>query len=101
MNLPNIGPLDFLPLWPAIVLSLGTYALTAYLRRGTRPSEAGFKYFILGAFSTALVLYGTSLLYGVTGCTLLQRMAGPLAVAVKTQPGLALCGLFLVAAGFA
>jgi len=83
------------------VLSVATYALTAYLRKGTRPSEAGFKYFILGAFSTALVLYGTSLLYGVTGSTMLQRMSGPLAVAVKVHPGLALCGLLLVAAGFA
>ncbi|HEY8205858.1 MAG TPA: NADH-quinone oxidoreductase subunit N [Myxococcaceae bacterium] len=84
------------------VLSVATYALTAYLRRGSRPSEAGFKYFILGAFSTALVLYGTSLLYGVTGSTLLQRMSGPLASAMKTgQSGLALCGLLLVAAGFA
>ena len=83
------------------VLSVATYALTAYLRRGARPSEAGFKYFILGAFSTAVVLYGTSLLYGVTGSTMLQRMAGPLAVAVRTQPGLALSGLLLVAAGFA
>ncbi|HYV45480.1 MAG TPA: NADH-quinone oxidoreductase subunit N, partial [Myxococcaceae bacterium] len=83
------------------VLSVATYALTAYLRKGSRPSEAGFKYFILGAFSTALVLYGTSLLYGVTGSTMLQRMSGPLAVAVKVHPGLALCGLLLVAAGFA
>ncbi|MBN1203685.1 MAG: NADH-quinone oxidoreductase subunit N, partial [Myxococcaceae bacterium] len=40
------------------VLSIATYALTSYLRRGTRPSEAGFKYFILGAFSSAVLLYG-------------------------------------------
>src|SRR4051812_14459940 len=70
------------------VLSVATYALTAWLRRGSRPSEAGFKYFILGAFSAALMLYGASLLYGATGTTRLADMAGPLSAAVKTQPGL-------------
>ena len=37
------------------VMSLSTYALAAYLRRGLRPSEAAFKYFVLGAFSSALL----------------------------------------------
>src|SRR5215218_3624855 len=56
------------------VLSVATYALTSYLRRGTRPSEAGFKYFILGSFSSAVLLYGAALLYGATGTTLLGEM---------------------------
>src|SRR5580765_5402717 len=51
------------------ILSVATYALAAYLRRGPRPAEAGFKYFILGAFSAALMLYGAALLYGATGST--------------------------------
>ena len=55
------------------VLSIATYALTSYLRRGPRPSEAGFKYFILGAFSSAVLLYGAALLYGATGTTKLIR----------------------------
>ncbi len=83
------------------VLSVATYALTAWLRRGSRPSEAGFKYFILGAFAAALMLYGASLLYGATGTTRITEMAGPLAIAVKTQPGLVYAGFLLVAAGFA
>ncbi len=83
------------------VLSVATYALTAWLRRGSRPSEAGFKYFILGAFAAALMLYGASLLYGATGTTRLADMAGPLAAAVKTQPGLVYAGFLLVGAGFA
>lgn len=83
------------------VLSISTYALTAYLRRGARPAEAGFKYFILGAFSTALVLYGTALLYGATGSTKLQEMAAPLQAAISLQPGLAFSGLLLLTAGFA
>ena len=72
------------------VLSVATYALTAWLRRGSRPSEAGFKYFILGAFAAALMLYGAALLYGATGTTRITEMTGPLAQAVKTQPGLSL-----------
>ncbi|AKQ68976.1 NADH-ubiquinone oxidoreductase chain N [Myxococcus hansupus] len=83
------------------VLSIATYALTSYLRRGTRPSEAGFKYFILGAFSSAVLLYGAALLYGATGTTHLTAMAGPLASALSTQPGLVYAGIILVGAGFA
>ena len=60
------------------ILSVATYALTAYLRRGPRPAEAGFKYFILGAFSSAVLLYGASLLYGVTHSTTLSTMANEL-----------------------
>src|SRR5215813_5969755 len=60
------------------ILSVATYALTAYLRRGSRPAEAGFKYFILGAFSSAVLLYGASLLFGVTHSTILSVMANEL-----------------------
>jgi NADH-quinone oxidoreductase subunit N len=83
------------------VLSIGTYALTSYLRRGKRPSEAGFKYFILGAFSSAVLVYGAALLYGATGTTKLGDMAAPLAQALREQPALAYAGALLVAAGFA
>ncbi|MCE9672390.1 NADH-quinone oxidoreductase subunit N [Myxococcus stipitatus] len=83
------------------VLSIATYALTSYLRRGTRPSEAGFKYFILGAFSSAVLLYGAALLYGATGTTKLTDMVGPLSGALAAQPLLVYAGLILVGAGFA
>jgi NADH-quinone oxidoreductase subunit N len=83
------------------VLSISTYALTCFLRRGTRPSEAGFKYFILGAFSSAVLLYGSALLYGATGTTLLSEMTEPLSVAMNTKAPLVYAGAVLVAAGFA
>jgi NADH-quinone oxidoreductase subunit N len=83
------------------VLSIATYALTSYLRRGTRPSEAGFKYFILGAFSSAVLLYGAALLYGATGTTTLSAMADPLSKAMSSQPALVYAGIVLVGAGFA
>lgn len=83
------------------VLSIGTYALTSYLRRGTRPSEAGFKYFILGAFSSAVLLYGAALLYGATGTTNLSVLTQNLGQAVVAHKALVYCGIILVAAGFA
>ncbi|MBX7115861.1 MAG: NADH-quinone oxidoreductase subunit N [Myxococcaceae bacterium] len=84
------------------VLSVATYALTAYLRRGTRPAEAGFKYFILGAFSGALLLYGAALLYGATGTTKLAGMAEVLRAASSGDKAwLVYCGMVLVATGFA
>jgi NADH-quinone oxidoreductase subunit N len=58
------------------VMSLATYALAAYVRRGQRPTEAAFKYFILGAFSSALFLYGSSLVYGATGSLLFSSLRG-------------------------
>ena len=83
------------------LLSISTYALAAYLRRGTRPSEAGFKYFILGAFSSAVLLYGFALLYGATGTTLLNGFSRALPLAFETRPSLVYCGGMLAAAGFA
>lgn len=83
------------------VLSIGTYALTSYLRRGTRPSEAGFKYFILGAFSSAVLLYGAALLYGATGFTQLTELSQHLGQGLNEHKELVYCGIVLVAAGFA
>jgi NADH-quinone oxidoreductase subunit N len=83
------------------VLSIATYALTAFLRRGPRPSEAGFKYFILGAFAGALLLYGAALLYGATGATKLVEVSQNLPGAFATSPGLVYAGLGLVLVGFA
>jgi NADH-quinone oxidoreductase subunit N len=77
------------------VMSLGTYSLAAYLRRGRRPSEAAFKYFILGAISSALLLYGTALLFGASGSTLFSSLPNG-----RGSP-LYLAGLGLVAAGLA
>jgi NADH-quinone oxidoreductase subunit N len=79
------------------VMSVATYALAAYLRRGGRPAEAAFKYFILGAFSSAIFLYGVALIYGATGNTGLKQIA-----AAAAGGGVLLkAGAALLAVGFA
>jgi NADH-quinone oxidoreductase subunit N len=77
------------------VMSLSTYALSAYVRRGRRPSEAAFKYLILGAFSSALFLYGSALVFGATGSTLLSTLGR------GARSPLFVAGLGLIAAGLA
>jgi NADH-quinone oxidoreductase subunit N len=76
------------------VMSLATYALTAWMRRGRRPTEAAFKYFLLGAFSSGLFIYGSSLVYGATGTTQFAAMA-------KGDGSLFGIGITLVGAGLA
>ena len=61
---------DLLSLFMGIELqSLSLYILVAMRRNNSRSSEAALKYFILGALSTGILLYGCSLIYGFTGLT--------------------------------
>jgi len=63
-----ISARDFMALYVGIELqSLALYILAAFVRHDERSAEAGLKYFILGALSSGLLLYGISLLYGATG----------------------------------
>jgi NADH-quinone oxidoreductase subunit N len=57
------------------VMSIAMYILCALKRGDPRSVESGFKYFILGAFSSGVLLYGVSLLYGATGSTSLSVLA--------------------------
>ncbi|MGH7295196.1 MAG: NADH-quinone oxidoreductase subunit N [Polyangiaceae bacterium] len=50
-------------------MSIGAYALTAFRRSSPRSAECALKYFLLGAFAAAVLLYGLALLYGATGHT--------------------------------
>jgi len=63
-----ISARDFMALYVGIELqSLALYILAAFVRHNEQSAEAGLKYFILGALSSGLLLYGISLLYGATG----------------------------------
>ncbi|WP_138476044.1 NADH-quinone oxidoreductase subunit N [Dyadobacter bucti] len=83
------------------ILTVGLYALIAYLRKRKHSIEAGIKYLILAAFSSAFLLFGMALIYLQTGTMGFSEMAGALAD-VATIPPLFLMGLglMLVGAGF-
>ncbi|MEZ5842656.1 MAG: NADH-quinone oxidoreductase subunit NuoN [Hyphomicrobiaceae bacterium] len=55
--------------------SLSLYVIAAYRRDSVRSSEAGLKYFVLGALSSGMLLYGASLIYGFAGSTNFQVIA--------------------------
>jgi NADH-quinone oxidoreductase subunit N len=84
------------------VMSLAIYCLTAYLRRGKRPAEAAFKYFVLGSFASAVFLYGAALAFGATGSTNLADVAQAVAAGGSGgSSGLLYGAVALLAAGFA
>src|SRR5215210_1501443 len=66
---------DLLSLFVTLEFStFGFYVLVAYLRDDLRSSEAGLKFFILGVFAAALLVYGISLVYGQTGQLIFTEM---------------------------
>lgn len=67
---------DLLGLYVGLELqSLALYVLAAFRRDNAKSSEAGLKYFVLGALSSGLILYGISLVYGFTGTTSFEGLA--------------------------
>ncbi|MDP9053306.1 MAG: NADH-quinone oxidoreductase subunit N [Acidobacteriota bacterium] len=56
------------------ISSIATYILAGYLRNDKRNNEAALKYFLLGSFATAFLLYGVALIYGLTATTRLDEI---------------------------
>jgi len=84
------------------ILSIATYVLAGFRRRDPRSNESGMKYFFMGAFSSAILLYGIALIYGAAGSTnygaVLRFMSAFTHVA--DLPLLLALGIGLVVAGF-
>ncbi len=81
------------------LLSVCLYALAAYHRRIALSTEAGLKYFLMGAFVSAFILYGIALLYGVTGSTRLADLKTALGTSGGSH-GLVALAVVLLVAGF-
>lgn len=79
------------------LMALSSYILAGYLRGEVKSHEAATKYFVLGAFSSGVLVYGLSLIYGSTGTLSLERIAQELAIGPAGLP--LLVGLFLLTAG--
>tara|TARA_R100000005_G_scaffold90521_2_gene61947 strand:- start:2903 stop:4342 length:1440 start_codon:yes stop_codon:yes gene_type:complete len=83
------------------LMSLSLYVTAAFKRDSVRSTEAGLKYFVLGALSSGMLLYGMSLIYGFTGTTNFDTLAG-LFVAGREGMDLGLLiGLVFLIAGLA
>ncbi|MBP1760472.1 MAG: proton-translocating NADH-quinone oxidoreductase, chain [Firmicutes bacterium] len=78
------------------LMTVSFYILTAYLLNDERSAEAGLKYLILGAVSSAVMLFGVSLIYALSGTTVI----GEIAAKINTQPAL-IAGIVMLLAGFA
>jgi len=80
--------------------SLSLYVIASFRRDSAKSSEAGLKYFVLGALSSGMLLYGASLVYGFAGSTSFDKLAALFAGGEHPSPGL-IVGLVFVAAGLA
>lgn len=81
-------------------MSLGVYILTGFRRASPRSTEGAMKYFLMGAFASAMLLYGLALLYGETGVSSFAEMGKGLAGASSMKP-LVMLGAVLVLVGLA
>lgn len=82
------------------LMSISVYALAGVNRRSARSAEGALKYFLLGAFATAFLLYGMALVYGATGSTNIDRIAQTIWTLGITSSPLLLVGLAMLVIGF-
>jgi len=81
-------------------MSIAVYVLVGLNRRQARSAEGALKYFLLGAFSTAFLLYGIALVYGATGATNLSVIGGRIAALALGDSPMLLVGVALLLVGF-
>jgi len=92
---------DLMSLYIGLELqSLSLYVVAAFQRDQLRSTEAGLKYFVLGALSSGLLLYGCSLVYGFAGTTSFAGIAGQLSGDTEASTGL-IVGMVFLSAGLA
>lgn len=82
------------------IISIASYVMAAMHARRVSSQEAGIKYFVLGGFASAILLYGIAFVYGATGSTSLLRIQSFLSERLLTDNGLLLAGLGLMLVGF-
>ena len=77
------------------LLSIPAYMMAAWRKRDTRSNEAGMKYYLMGVFASAVLLYGMSLLYGFSGSTLLSEIGDGLS-AGRSTPAVTIAVIFVI-----
>jgi len=99
-----VGATDLVSVYFSLeLMALCVYILVAYLRTQERSIEAGLKYFLLGAFSSGILLYGISLLFAAAGGTTtnLAELNEKLATVSSNGNLLVFAGVLMVLVGFA
>jgi len=94
------GAVELLVVFIALeISSISTYVLAGYRKQTGRGPEAAIKYFLLGSFATAFLLYGIALIFGATGTTQVYEIASALAVPNFPNLPLVLASLALMLVG--
>jgi NADH-quinone oxidoreductase subunit N len=95
------GARDLMMLFIALeVMSISIYVLVGFDRMNARSVEAALKYFLLGAFASAFLLYGIALVFGATGTTDIQALRALTLAGERPEPMLSI-GVALLLVGFA
>ena len=93
------GAMDLITLYISLeTMAIATYILVGFLRGTQRSNEASLKYFLLGAFSSGIILYGMSLLYGIAGSTRFTEIADALEQRPTSDP-ISMIALVALSAG--
>jgi NADH-quinone oxidoreductase subunit N len=93
------GAVDLVTLYIGLeTMAIATYVLVGFLRSNQRSNEASMKYFLLGAFSSGILLYGMSLLYGISGSTKFVDIAEALSQRPLNDP-ISLMAMITLSAG--
>ena len=82
------------------LMSISVYALAGVNRRSARGAEGALKYFLLGAFATAFLLYGIALVYGATGSTNVDRIAQTVWTLGLSSSPILMVGVAMLVIGF-
>ena len=93
---------DLLVIFIALeIMSLGVYVMTGIKRTSESGAEASFKYFVLGAFSSAFFLYGIALVYAATGTTKLDALGLRVAGVANDPSVMLILAMIMLLVGFA
>jgi NADH-quinone oxidoreductase subunit N len=91
------GGIDLITIFIGLeTMAISFYILAGFIKPNQRSNEAAVKYFLLGAFSLGILLYGMSIMYGLSGTTGLRAMA-PVLVGQERDPRLVLAVILVVA----
>jgi NADH-quinone oxidoreductase subunit N len=96
-----VSSLELVSLFVALeIMSIALYAMAGFHRSRPTSQEAALKYFVTGAFSSAFLLYGIALLYGVSGSTSLDRVARAVTTLGSGSLPVAVLGVAMLLVGF-